>query len=193
MLNLINVSDLNKLLVSLLDAGFAAYTANPYNGGRPLPANIEAVSGMQPRQQGANIDATVYVQLGPQRPIGFPKRTLTWDADNELMMHVQGQRMETTYHIEAWVPQSPATPDAMTEMDVLNIARFILTSDETIATLQPLNVGLLRVLNMPSLFIDDDREQHENVPFFEITFSHRMAITQTAPVVEEFQTVFARV
>lgn len=193
MLNLMSGADLLIQLVSLLDAGFAAYTANPYNASRPLPSGIEAVQAFQARQQGAQITATVYVNETRARPVGTPKRLSTWDQTNAIMLSVQGQRMETTYHIEALVPQSPAAPDALTETDVLNVARFILQSDETIAALTALNVGLLRVADMPAYYVDDDQEQHENVPFFEITFSHRMAISTTAPTVETFETVFARV
>lgn len=193
MLNLMSDAQLLVQLVSLLDTGFAAYTANPYNASRPLPADIEAVRAYQSRQQGANETATVYLSLAGTKPVGTPKRASVIDPDSGAVLHVQGQRMESTYHIEALVPQSPATPDAMTEMDVLNVARFILQSTETIATLTPLNVGLLRVSDMPTLYIDDDKEQHEDVPFFEITFSHRMAISTTVPTIDAFKTVFARV
>lgn len=179
-------------LVSLLDTGFASYNANPFNA-KPLPDGITSAKAFQPRQQGAQITPTVYVNLTDPKPVGFPKRESKWDADTGLMMHVQGQRMESTYHIEALVPQSPADYTGMTEADVLNVARFILQSDETIATLTPLNVGLLRVSGMRSQYIDDDKEQNENVPFFEITFSHRVEVTLTAPTIDQFNTVFARV
>jgi len=101
--------------------------------------------------------------------------------------------MESTYHIEALVPQSPADYTGMTEADVLNVACFILQSDAAIATLASLNVGLLRVTQLRSNYIVDDKEQNENVPFFEITFSHRVEVTLTAPTIDEFNTVFARV
>jgi hypothetical protein len=179
-------------IIGMLDAGFAAYNANPYNT-KPLPAGIEAVKAFQPRQQGAQITPTVYVNLEDPKRIGFPKRESKWDAQSQLMMHVQGQRMESTYHIEALVPQSPADYTGMTEADVLNVACFILQSDAAIATLASLNVGLLRVTQLRSNYIVDDKEQNENVPFFEITFSHRVEVTLTAPTIDEFNTVFARV
>jgi hypothetical protein len=179
-------------LVTLLDTGIAAYIANPYNT-RPVPAGLTSARAFQPRQQGAELTPTIYVNWAGSVPRGYPKRQSKYDADTGLMMHIQGQRMESTYHIEALIPQSPADPDAMTESDVLDVARFILQNDATIETLRPLNVGLLRVTQINSQYIVDDREQNENVPFFEIVFSHRKEVTLTAPTIDTFNTVFARV
>lgn len=185
-------SQLLVVLVGLLDTGIAAYNANTYNT-RKLPAGLEAVRAFQPRQQGAQITPTIYVNQQETKPVGYPKRQSKWDEADGLMLSVQGQRLESTYHIEALVPQSPTDYTAMTEVDVLNIARFILQSDETIAVLTPQNVGLLRVTRIGSQYIDDDKDQNENVPFFEITFSHRIDVTTTAPTIDEFQTGIYRV
>jgi len=180
-------------LISLLDNGFASYTANPYNASRPLPDGLTSARAFQPRQQGANVTATVYVNALDPRPVGFTKRVDKWDAVNNVMLHTESQRFESTYHIEALVPQSPAAPTAMTEIDVLNVARFILQSSATIETLRPLNVGVMRVGQLRSSYIDDDKEQNENVPFFEIVFTHRTGVTQATPIIDQFDTVFARV
>lgn len=186
-------SQLVIVLIGLLDAGIAAFNANPFNAARPLPAGLESVRAFQPRQQGAEIVPTIYVNHAGTKPIGFPKRTAKWDTSTLEMVNTQGNRYESTYHIEALIPQSPADPTAMTESDVLNIARFILQSDSTLATLVPQNIGVLRVTELQANWIVDDKGQNENVPFFEVTFSHRLEFSSTVPTIDVFETVFNRV
>jgi hypothetical protein len=188
-----NEAGLNIILTGLLDAGFAAYTANPFNAANPLPADITTVRAFQNRQQGANITATVYFEPQDPKPVGYTGRKSNYDQTSGQMISVEGNRYETTYHIEALVPQSPADINAMTESDVLDIARFILQSEGSIATLAAQNIGVLRVTGLQSNYIVDDKGQNENVPFFEVTFSYRRELSTTVPMVEAFDTVFNRV
>lgn len=185
-------SQLLVVLVGMLDAGIAAYNANPLNT-RVLPAGLIATRGLQPRQQGAPDVPAIVVNFSHKKQIGFPRRKTQYDAVSQQAINVQGQRHESTYHVEAFVPQSPADWQAMSEADVLNIARFIMQSDEAVAALAAQNIGVLRVTDIQSNYIVDDKEQNENVPFFELTFSHRLELSATAPIVSEFANVFNQV
>lgn len=181
------------VLIGMLDAGLAAYAANPYNT-RALPTGITSQRAFQPRQQGAPEGPAIIVNHSGTRQIGFPKRfSKQLNPPDGDWVKVQGQRYESTYHIEALIPQSPAEPNAMTESDVLNVARFILQSDEAVAVLTPQNIGVLRVTDLRSNYIVDDKEQNENVPFFEVTFSHRIEFSAAVPLIDVFKTVFNRV
>lgn len=178
-------SQLLVVLTGLLDAGIAAYSANPLNT-RPLPDGLIVQRAFQPRQSGAPDGPAILTNFDRKKQIGFPRRFSKYDAANARWLKVQGQRQESTYHIEAMVPQSPADWQAMTEADVLDIARFILQSDETVAALSAQNIGVLRVTENLSNYIVDDKEQNENVPFFEVTFSHRIEFSATTPTIDEF-------
>jgi hypothetical protein len=151
-----------------------------------LPANLVAIRGNQPRQQGAPTGPAIIVTHSGNVPRGFAKRRNVWDSVNQVMNFEHSQRMESTYHVEALVPQSPATPDAMTEADVLNVARFILQNDAAMALLGAQKVYLLRVAKMDSNYIEDDSDQNENVPFFEITFQYRWSAISTTPTIYDF-------
>jgi hypothetical protein len=180
------------LIMACLDAGIAAWNANPY-ASTPLPADLAAQRGNQPRQEGAPSTPAIIVVHTGNVPRGFPYRKGYWDNTAQAMKYIHGQRMESTYHVEALVPQSPATPSAMTEADVLNVARYILQNDATIQTLLAQGVFLLRVNSMQSNWIEDDKDQNENVPFFEVTFVYRWTQTVGVPVITDVNLVFDRV
>jgi hypothetical protein len=178
-------------LISCLDAGIAEY--NTLEGVPALPAGTISQKAFQPRQEGAPTAPAIIVNLARLVPRGFPKKKNTWNTTTSVMTRTHGQRMEATFHVEALVPQSPATPEAMTAAGVLNVARYILQNDATMATLAAQDVWLLRIDKMDSNYIEDDANQNENVPFFEITFVYRSAITVGTPFVDKFNPVFGRV
>ena len=180
------------LLISCLDAGIAQY--NGYGDAVPqLPAGTIAQKAFQSRQEGAPDAPAIIVNLSRLVPRGYPRKRNNWNLSTGVMTRTHGQRMEATFHVEALVPQSPATPAAMTEAGVLNVARYILQNDATIATLLAQGVRLFRIDKMDSNYIKDDKDQNENVPFFEITFTYRTAIVESTPFVDNFNPVFGRV
>ena len=183
-------SKLLLLIISLLDAGIAAYAGGP----TPLPVGLTAQRAFQPRQQGAPVNPAIVVNHTGSVLRGNARRTSVWDASSSSFVYTYSQRMESTYHFEAIVPQSPEDYTAMTEADVLNVARFIVQNDTAISTLlaAPGRVSLLRVTKMDSNYIEDDKDQNENVPFFEVTFQYRWSVVSSAPTVESFTTSLHR-
>lgn len=182
--------DENQLLIALLallDSGIASYVANPLNT-RLLPEGLTSQRAFLSRQGDTPEGPAIIVNRTLTRMIGYPRRRSR--QTDSGWVKTQGQRYESTYHIEALVPQSPAEPTAMSEADVLNVARFILTCDAALVAFRSQNVGLLRVTEIRSNYIEDDKDQNEDVPFFEITFTHRIEFNAAVPLVDVFKTVF---
>lgn len=158
---------LQELLISTIAAGIAAWP------GAALPVGMTIQQAYQPRQQGVPSGPAIFVHhKGPATPRGFPKFENYTDPDTQALMRRETQRMESTYQIGALVPQSPATPNQLTEVDVLNIVRRILQGTGTLAILNPQDVGVFRVGTVDSNYFTDDKAQNENNPIFVIILTH---------------------
>lgn len=167
-------TQLQKLLISTIAAGIAAWP------GVALPVDLIVQQAFQPRQEGIPTGPfiTVY-HKGPAQPRGFPKfRNYT---DSNVLMREQRQRMESTYVIGGLIPQSPATPDALTEVDVLTIIRTIMQGTGTLNILNAQDVGVFRVTQVDSNYFQDDKAQNENNPMFSIVLTHSDVVTYPAP------------
>lgn len=172
-------SALRVLLAKILNDGIARWA------GDPLPGGLTVQQAYQPRQEGVPIGPTVFYHPKSRLPVGTMSASDVPNADGTAMVHTQHQRVESTFQIAALVPQSPADIDGMTEIDVLDVMRWLLQDSVTIATLAPLNVGVLRVTTLTSAFFEDDRHQNENEPMFDIILSHGDTVTTTTPIIDE--------
>lgn len=171
-------SALRTLLVSTLTAGIARWT------GDALPVGLTVQQAYQPRQEGVPLGPTIFFHPKDRTPVGTMSANDTISDDQTIFNHTQHQRVESTFQISALVPQSPADTDAMTEIDVLEVMRWLLQDSVTIATLAPLNVGVLRVTKLSSSFFEDDRHQNENEPMFDIILSHGDTVTTSTPIID---------
>jgi hypothetical protein len=156
---------LNPLLRSLINDGIASWT------GTPLPAGIVVQKAFQPRQAGVPIAPTITVHNKGTLPRGFPKFENFTDPDTQLLMIRERQRKESTYGVGALVLQNPLLTNQLTEVDVLEIVRFILQGQKTLDVLNPMDVGVLRITQVVSNYFIDDRGQNENNPTFDIIFT----------------------
>src|ERR1700692_1503636 len=130
---------LQELLISTIAAGIAAWT------GPALPIGLTIQQAFQPRQQGVPSGPAVFVHHKATTPRGFPLFNNYTDPNTLVFMRKEQQRKESTYQLGALVPQSPGTPNQLTEVDVLNIIRHILQGAGTLAILNPQDVGVFRV------------------------------------------------
>lgn len=168
---------LQELLISTIRAGITAWA------GAALPATLSIQQAYQPRQQGVPIDPAIFIYHKGTVPRGYPKFENYTDPNTNVLMRSERQRKESTYQIGALVLQSPATPDQLTESDVLEIIRHILQGAGTLAILNPLDVGVFRITAVNSNYFTDDRSQNENNPIFDITLSHHEVVNYPAPAI----------
>lgn len=175
-------TQLQKLLISTIRAGISAWP------GVALPANLSVEQAFQPRQQGVPINPCVTIfHVGPARNVGYPKWINYIDPDTQLPMRMQRQRIESTYRIGALVPQSPATPNALTEVDVLNIVSTIMQSTDVLVALNAQDVGVLRIQQVDSNYFTDDKSQNENNPIFVIILTHKNEVSYSDKSISSVQ------
>jgi len=133
----------------------------------------------QPTLQGVNSEPTAYLHKLGDRAIGYPKWEDTWNADTELMDHVETQQYETTFQISALSTQDPNNTAQYTASDILNLIRSIIQSQASVATFEAQNVGILRVTEIRNPYFLDDRQQNEASPSFDFTMTHKQIITSS--------------
>lgn len=154
---------------------------------------VSLARNFQQTQQGAASGPYVYfVKIGDRRH-GSPGRkdTLNILADN--FTHEETQVYETTYQLSAWIPQTPANVTSLTESDILNIVSCIIQSDDLLAAFRAAGVGILRVTDVRNPYIEDDRDQFEAVPSFDVVLTHTRKIAATIPAVVTYESNFGRV
>lgn len=130
----------------------------------------------QPTQQGANTGRTVYFFKLDDVRYGTPHSNAYFDTAEQKEKLRYVQVYETTFQIEALVRQIPQEPvDIMqyTASDLVNVVAEILQSDSAIQSFIDADVGILRITNIRNTYFVDDRGQHEAVPSFDFTLTHK--------------------
>jgi hypothetical protein len=176
-------NELIRLLIPLIRDGL-----------RPLGiSDIEIKKQYQPTQQGTPGGNVLFLhKIGDYR-YGFPERKDVWDREAGNFAHTESQWMQTTFQVNALIPQDPKHTDLPTASDVLNLTACILQSDATRQTLQSHKVGIYRMQDIHQIYFVDDRDRFEASPSFDFTLTHRRTITSRAPSVNTFEQHIYRV
>ncbi len=160
-------------LIALIKAGAT-------NAGIP---DIIIKQSFQPTKQGVNSAPTAYMFKVGDRRVGSPYRTDIWDAGLEKMVHTEMQQYESTFQIAALVTQDPSTPAAMTASDVLNRISYILQSSASIQSLEDYDLGILRITDVRNPYFENDKEQYQASPSFDLTITHKQSIITQTPII----------
>jgi hypothetical protein len=146
-----------------------------------LHNEIDILRGNQPQQQGRpdTILAVRFWKVFDKR-IGSRKIREYWNATTSQMMRETIQWYETTIQVDAYAP-AVTTPDQTdlnpTAGDILRAAADALTDPDWIATLAAQKVGVQRITQADPNWIENDKDQFEDVPHFTVTFSHPTTYT----------------
>lgn len=164
-------SQLETLLKTTIAAGIAAWP------GPTLPAGIVIQKAFQPRQAGVPTAPTItFYHKGPAVPRGFPKFDNFLDPADNVFKRSETQRKESTYMVGALYLQDPANVTQITEVDLLEMVRWILQGQNSIAAFKEQDVGVLRISQIDSNYFNDDRGQNENNPAFNIVFTYKNVV-----------------
>jgi hypothetical protein len=163
---------LSILLVSVLNAGLAV---------RGVAATVQKDN--QPRQQGVPSAAVILFHHVGTVNVGWPAKQDVWNAANGNFDHIETQRRESRYQIAALAPQTPSDPTKFTPADFVNSAAAIMQSDATIATMLAAQVGLRHITDIRTIYFQDDKDQNEENPSFDIVLSHQDVFTTSTPKV----------
>lgn len=158
-----------------------------------LSLSVEVKQSFQPTQQGANTDPTIYIFKITDKRYGFLDRKSVWDENTLQETHTESQVYESTFQFSALVRQDPSDVASLTASDVANYAASIMQSDKTRESLQELGIGVLRVLDVRNPYFNDDRDQFEGSPNFDLVITYNRVIITQSPVIQSVEYNFNRV
>jgi hypothetical protein len=172
-----NENALGTIIKAALDTGFASLSEVV----TPLTVLPNTKIRHQPTSQGLPTPPTIYWTAVSDEFFGFLKRTDSYDAVNEVMVHTEEQPVITTIQFNCTLIQDPANPNQLTAKDYLNYAKSILQSDVTRLALAAENVQVLRVKTGRQVYWTDDKRRMEADPSFDLEFAHTDVITTSTP------------
>lgn len=168
----------------------------PVLGGGLLDAGVSGIKvkqSYQPTQQGAESGPAAYLhKIGDVRR-GSAAVSERWDAGQSAMIRTETQQMETTWQMDARVPQNPADETALTPADVVNAAAMVMASRSVREVLTANGLGILRITDVRNPFNTDDSDRQAAAPSFDFTITHEQVLTTTVPTVETTEFRLARV
>lgn len=176
-------NDLIRTFLPLVKNGLAVV---PYQ-------DVAVKQNWQPTAQGANTQPTVYFhKLGDKR-YGFTGRYDDYNSVTNRFDHSEIQCYETTFQVSTLVRQNPKVTDSFTAADLLNQVAMILNSDTTRFAMASKGVGLLRIIEVPNPYFNDDRDQFEASPSFDFILTHNRIYAAVVPVVDYYELEIKRV
>jgi hypothetical protein len=104
-------------------------------------------------------------------------------ASNGAQTYTETQQYATTFQASALATQDPSDTESLTASDIANLAAYVLQSGSTIAGLEAVGVGVLRVPQVRNPYFTDDRERYEASPSFDFTLTHKQIVTTVIPVI----------
>ncbi len=156
-------------------------------------ADLAIKQQYQPTQQGMPSGPAIFLhKIGDYR-YGYPQRKSVWDHESKKFVHMESIWMQTSFQVNALVPQNPEQPDLLTASDLLNLSAIVLQSDATRQALQKHELGIYRVQDIRQTYFINDRQQFEASPSFDFTLTHRHTIKSCVPLVETFEQKIYRV
>lgn len=157
----------NAMIVALRSALVARFAA------RGMGA-VKVLQNFQPTQQGRATGPAIYFQHLPQdKRYGWPEKRDRWVEADQTFEHIESQQMESTYQFSSVAPQDPANDTELTPADYAKAAAAAFQSDAVMDALRLAGIGVLRVTTVRIGYSDNDREQFQQDPSFDVTFTHR--------------------
>jgi hypothetical protein len=162
--------DLIVLIIARINAAQAA-----------LGYSYEVTKAVQPTQQGASTQSTIYYQKLWDIPYGFPMTSYSFNSENQIENEITTQLVESTFQIATFVNEIPGDPTIPTASDVLNSLQRYLSSQTNLRVMQSSGVNMLRIRNVTNQYFDNDRSQYQPMPTLEWTLTHQNSITSPVP------------
>lgn len=162
--------------------------------------DVDVVKAQQQQLQDINPDngtsdlPQVFIYKLRDKRYGWKKNDNVYNEDNGEFDTSYIQQMETVFQL--WtMRRSPAGSSTyLTASDYLNEVVEVLQSPEFIDDLWRDNeVGIQRVIDLPSSYIIDDKDQYEDTPRIEFTLTHKRITTRQVPEVTSFEASVNRV
>lgn len=145
-----------------------------------LPESWGVVQNFQPTGQARHDAATVYFTKLGDRPLGSPGRRDVWNAEREDFDHLHEQQMEATVRVQGFANEDD--PDVtLLAADVAAQAALALQTDVAIAQFRAIGAQPLRIVALPAVAVQDERDAWEKVSTFDFVLSYSRAMVARTP------------
>ena len=151
-------NDLIRLLAGYLDAALASKGWTTFT----------VVQKDQPTQQGVPTTPTVFLQHLFDIPRGQPQSEYRLDTVAETFTTRESRITEMNFQISVLSTQDPEQPDMPTASDVVKYLHAYVNSRFLSNKLNEVNVGMARVTEIRNHPFEDDRDQFEYHPSFDL-------------------------
>jgi hypothetical protein len=144
---------------------------------------VQVRQGYQPQRQSTPLTPSLsFFKLMDYR-YGYNRRESRFDLDEQKMINVEKQVMETTFQITALVKRNTEDTEQMTAPDLVNEAAMILSSEASLELFRAEKIGITRITDVKNTFFLDDKDQNEPSPSFDVTFTYTKVRQTEVPFV----------
>lgn len=175
-----NSQSMIKLIRRVLMSGFAS---------RQLPIRVQ--QNFSAIKTTAPYEPTFFIHRLNTTPFGWQSRKAQMVAGKAL--NTQTQNLQTTFQINASVlavPPELQTEDDKTSYDYAVMGMQILQSQEMLDACKSLGVNVLRVGAVFENWVQDESDNWESEPSFDITLCHKDVLEAPVGKVSEVGNVF---
>lgn len=157
----------------------------------PRLPGLAIVQGYQPTAQGAPDGPFLTLWNVGDVDYGSPARREVWNVDELRYDQMTVQVRETTFQINAGVPN--LRPGDRTAAEWLDLTRAYLQSDPVLAELRAVGLSILRPRDVRSVPLLRDNDQPEVTQSFDVTVRHSRILTLTTPAAVGVDLIIERI
>lgn len=157
----------------------------------PRLPGLAIVQGYQPTTQGTPDGPHLTLWNVGDVDYGFPDRREIWNDAAQVFDYYEVQVRETTFQINATVPN--LAPGDRMPSEWLALTRTHLRSSAVLAELRTAGLSILRPRDVRSIPSLRDNDQHEVAQSFDVTVRHSDILTSTTPAVTAAAVIIERV
>lgn len=141
---------------------------------------------LQPTQQSRNDPGNgVYFQLLYTNNYGMPAKSQTYNQEKGVFDTIQTQQMIAVIQISVFYPADPTDVSRLSSNDLANQLAMRMQSDSAIARLRAAGAGISRITSVRNPNFDNEQDQSEFVPNFDISINYNRELDDTVQRVVE--------
>lgn len=154
---------------------------------------VEFKQNYQPTQQSRKNAATVYFKKLFDHRYGYRSNRSEWNEDLQVMQRIEEQVIESTFQFAVTMNIDPNDETAYTHSDVLKLVASVVQSPDFIKELYKNGLQVLRVMDIRNTPYQNDRDNFEDNPTFDVIITHTDTFIDGVPVVTKFVSSIHRV
>jgi hypothetical protein len=156
--------------------------------------NVRVEQNYQPIQHGRPNASTVFVTKILDKRHGSRRIDERFDKELEEVVREESQVVESTFQFAALISErDPANDAEETASDLLKATAAILQSPDFIDAIGKTGVQILRITDIRSTPIDNDRNRFEFEPSFDAVLTHTDVFRKTIPALDRISSGIYRI